>query len=332
MTQEAKTSAEELIRLHQNLTYCFSEDELRTLCFKMQVDYDNLPGEGKEAKARELVMYLKRRERIPELIKQCSELRPTVPWDSTCKSVEPKGGTKPTPSKWYDPRIVQIHGEYYWIQQAFLDGRVTTRRRSIPNVETLHALLGDILLSHSPEILLEKDLGHIIDDVPIPTDYGRQAQQADPMIIGTDKDGDTPRQYLLLGKIRRWIPHDIKRAVRGITGDQFVLKTEQELEDDVIEGPPIESETWLADLWRKRKSPIEISPTHTDEQSSSILQIKIADGDFDVFLCHNSDDKSTVKEIGERLKRHGILPWLDADRQRIADQRMLDGTDSACLT
>jgi len=47
------------------------------------------------------------------------------------------------------------------------------------------------------------------------------------------------------------------------------------------------------------------------ELAASILQGKIATGDFDVFLCHNSEDKPGVKEIGERLKERGILPWLD---------------------
>ncbi len=32
---------------------------------------------------------------------------------------------------------------------------------------------------------------------------------------------------------------------------------------------------------------------------------------FDVFLCHNSDDKEAVKEIGRELKDRGLRPWLD---------------------
>jgi small GTP-binding protein len=47
------------------------------------------------------------------------------------------------------------------------------------------------------------------------------------------------------------------------------------------------------------------------ETAASILQGKIATGDFDVFLCHNSADKSEVMKIGERLKERGLLPWLD---------------------
>jgi hypothetical protein len=32
---------------------------------------------------------------------------------------------------------------------------------------------------------------------------------------------------------------------------------------------------------------------------------------FDVFLCHNSEDKSEVQKIGLQLKENGLHPWLD---------------------
>lgn len=32
---------------------------------------------------------------------------------------------------------------------------------------------------------------------------------------------------------------------------------------------------------------------------------------FDVFLCHNSEDKQIIKNIGNELKRRGLRPWLD---------------------
>ena len=32
---------------------------------------------------------------------------------------------------------------------------------------------------------------------------------------------------------------------------------------------------------------------------------------FDVFLCHNSHDKSQVKEIAKQLKTSGLNVWLD---------------------
>jgi TIR domain len=32
---------------------------------------------------------------------------------------------------------------------------------------------------------------------------------------------------------------------------------------------------------------------------------------FDVFLCHNSEDKAAVREIAENLSKKNIKPWLD---------------------
>jgi hypothetical protein len=32
---------------------------------------------------------------------------------------------------------------------------------------------------------------------------------------------------------------------------------------------------------------------------------------FDVFLCHNSEDKPAVREIAQRLVKEGVKPWLD---------------------
>src|SRR5579875_2678776 len=47
------------------------------------------------------------------------------------------------------------------------------------------------------------------------------------------------------------------------------------------------------------------------EAAKSVLQGKTETNDFDVFLCYNQEDRATVKEVGEKLKEQGILPWLD---------------------
>jgi TIR domain len=37
---------------------------------------------------------------------------------------------------------------------------------------------------------------------------------------------------------------------------------------------------------------------------------------FDVFLCHNGEDKPAVREIAQKLKKEGIKPWLDEEQIR----------------
>jgi hypothetical protein len=37
---------------------------------------------------------------------------------------------------------------------------------------------------------------------------------------------------------------------------------------------------------------------------------------FDVFLCHNSEDKPAVREISKKLAEKNIKPWLDEEEIR----------------
>lgn len=56
-----------LPQLRQALTDRFNEEELKTLCFDIGVDYDSLRGEGKAAKVRELVDQEQRHGRVGRL-------------------------------------------------------------------------------------------------------------------------------------------------------------------------------------------------------------------------------------------------------------------------
>jgi hypothetical protein len=71
---------EPLTELRQILAKRFDESELRTLCFELGEDYENLPPEGKAGKARELISYLERRSRIHELVETGKRLRPDISW------------------------------------------------------------------------------------------------------------------------------------------------------------------------------------------------------------------------------------------------------------
>ncbi len=71
---------EKLAKLHQNIAAYFGDEELRSLCFDLDVDYADLPASNKDGMARELVAYMERRGRIPELVEMCRKLRPNVEW------------------------------------------------------------------------------------------------------------------------------------------------------------------------------------------------------------------------------------------------------------
>lgn len=75
-----------LVRLHELLAQHFSLEELGTLCFRLGLDIADLPGEGKNNKARDLVTYMERRIHTAELIAMAKRERPAVDWDSVYES------------------------------------------------------------------------------------------------------------------------------------------------------------------------------------------------------------------------------------------------------
>lgn len=45
--------------------------------------------------------------------------------------------------------------------------------------------------------------------------------------------------------------------------------------------------------------------------SAAIVNVKARTNQFDVFMCHNSEDKTEIKKIAINLRTRGVLPWLD---------------------
>jgi hypothetical protein len=81
LSRDARTPMpEQLILLRRNLTDYLSDNDLRELCSKMRIDYERLRGQGKAARASELVRHLAARGRILELVALASQLRPDISW------------------------------------------------------------------------------------------------------------------------------------------------------------------------------------------------------------------------------------------------------------
>jgi hypothetical protein len=64
--------------LRRILVERFNLEELRTLCFDLSIDYDALGGEGKEARARELIAYLQRRRQLDQVTSYIRQHRPDI--------------------------------------------------------------------------------------------------------------------------------------------------------------------------------------------------------------------------------------------------------------
>ena len=67
-----------LARLRRTLVERLEEGDLRDLCFDLGVNYDDLPGKTRADKARELITYFKKRNRLPKLIRTIEEIRPDI--------------------------------------------------------------------------------------------------------------------------------------------------------------------------------------------------------------------------------------------------------------
>jgi len=67
----------------QLLSRCFSLDELKTLCFDLEIEYDNIPGEQtRDAFSRELILYTKRTGLTLKLIVLVVNTRSNVDWSN----------------------------------------------------------------------------------------------------------------------------------------------------------------------------------------------------------------------------------------------------------
>jgi len=64
------------VNLRQSLSEKFDLEEIKDLCFDLNIDFDDLRGEGK--KVRELVAYCQRHDRLEELTTRIATLWPGV--------------------------------------------------------------------------------------------------------------------------------------------------------------------------------------------------------------------------------------------------------------
>jgi hypothetical protein len=77
-------------RLARSIEATFDVEELKTLCFKLNINYDTLPAEGLAGKARELVAYCRRRGMVDVLILECYDARPNMFWCDEVWNIPPK--------------------------------------------------------------------------------------------------------------------------------------------------------------------------------------------------------------------------------------------------
>lgn len=115
--------------IREYLTDCFNLEETKTLCADMDIDFDTLPGDGKEAKARELVDYCYRHERLGELLGLCREQNPTkfsglAIFQPTVEAQLPKKPDAPSNKAPLPPSVVaQFSDHVYAVTCGYCQGK-----------------------------------------------------------------------------------------------------------------------------------------------------------------------------------------------------------------
>lgn len=143
-----------LVHLHRLLDAHYNEEELRTLCFELGVDYENLTAVGKAHKARELVQLLWRTDRVRDLVAYGRKTRPRANWDMS-------------------PGKGQAEDLEVWLQEQFITGwPLADREDYLPGVlEFFILLLEQDRLSPWPQNFVRRVIQAVLSQLP---DYQNQ--------------------------------------------------------------------------------------------------------------------------------------------------------------
>lgn len=75
-TDDQELSPAQQSAIAERLARDFNTEEMKDLCFQLNIYYDGLDGQGKNGKIRELILYFQRRGEIRNLIDKIDEMRP----------------------------------------------------------------------------------------------------------------------------------------------------------------------------------------------------------------------------------------------------------------
>ena len=94
------------VQLFDQMLTVFNEEDIRELCFRLNIVYDDLNGQNRRAKTISLVEHCQQTNRTSELVALCEEARPAITWpqpDSASTVVPPKE-TAVTPEEPIQPQ------------------------------------------------------------------------------------------------------------------------------------------------------------------------------------------------------------------------------------
>lgn len=129
MERQSPDTTVDIAQLGRYISKGFNIEELNNLCFDLNIEYEELRGVTRSGKARELVAYMSRLDRIYELVTECRELRPNIPWEDAVRhrSLDQNLGSLPKAQ----PQIVFIR---------IIQGTIIISLLVLPTFFVLHQL------------------------------------------------------------------------------------------------------------------------------------------------------------------------------------------------
>jgi hypothetical protein len=113
-TEPLSGSVSDLSLLQGQIEKVFNLEERKDLCLSLDIEYENLAGETRRAKVRELVKHCHRYGRLADLIQQCRAERPQETWfDPDIRQT-----TDAWPEDWGEPLL-----RWYGLVKAFNKNR-----------------------------------------------------------------------------------------------------------------------------------------------------------------------------------------------------------------
>ena len=87
------------VKFRDLLLQTFSAGDLVDLAWVLRIDYDDLPGDTRNAKARELIVYCSHRGQVEALLSEAQKLRPHLDWTAETRddTAAPPPATAPAP-------------------------------------------------------------------------------------------------------------------------------------------------------------------------------------------------------------------------------------------
>lgn len=122
--------------LREKIATCFDLQDLRTLCFDLDIVYDELSGDRLSAKVVSLILYMRKASRMENLIQSLKMARPEFEWpewnhhkEPTTKPVSYTLATFSTPENPFGPtgRIQKL--ENYLVRQPFTEAVINELKK-----------------------------------------------------------------------------------------------------------------------------------------------------------------------------------------------------------